>query len=245
MSNTLFITEGSRSEPRFLESLWKKYRSDSVEIYSYKTNIHVLISDIFNGDEIDVDLDLLQYLISRESDAHEKEKLQRRFTDIFLVFDMDTHDPRSDMGRLETMLRVFDDSADEGKLYINYPMLESFRHLKSLHDSEFKDRHVPISKFPMYKHIVGEECDTMLKDVKNYDKETFEAIINMHLKKANFILSGKYELPPVDEFESWEGADILRAQQKKIEKENSVFVLNTSLFNVVDYRPSDFLKKNS
>jgi len=243
MSNTLFITEGSRTEPKFLENIWKKYRKDSVEIYSYKTNIHVLIGEIFHGDQIDEDLDLLQYLISREKDISEKKKLQRRFTDIFLVFDMDMHDQRADMGRLGTMLRVFNDSADDGKLYVNYPMLESYRHLKSLDDKEFKERAVEVSRFPEYKCIVGMECCNNLKNIDDYDLRTFQTIILLHLKKANFILNGVYELPSVKEFESWEGADILKMQQKKMEKDGSVYVLNTSLFNVVDYRPSDFLSE--
>ena len=64
MSNTLFITEGSRAEPRFLKSLWKKFIGSDIEIYSYGTNIHVLIGQIFEGDDIDSDIDLLQHLIS-------------------------------------------------------------------------------------------------------------------------------------------------------------------------------------
>jgi hypothetical protein len=241
MSNTLFITEGSSAEPRFLENIWKKYRKDHIEIYSYKTNIHVLIGEIFHGNQIDADLDLLQHLISRENDISEKKKLQRRFTDIFLVFDMDMHDQRADIGRLETMLKVFNDSANDGKLYVNYPMLESYRHLKSLDDEEFKNRCIEVSRFPDYKYIVGKECCNSLKNVDDYDLETFQAIILLHLKKANLILKGEYELPSAREFESWEGSDILKVQQKKMEKDGSVFVLNTSLFNVVDYRPSDFL----
>ena len=244
MSNTLFITEGLRAEPRFLESLWRRYRRDGIEIYSYETNIHVLIGEIFTGDRIDEDIDLLQHLISREDDPYEKAKLQRQFTDVFLVFDMDMHDERADMDRLEKMLRFFNDSANDGKLYINYPMLESFRHLRSLDDAEFKDRHVAVSSFPDYKRIVGNECHASLRNVKEYSLETFNMLIDMHLRKANYILNGKFELPSADEFISWEGTDILREQGRKMKEDGSVFVLNTSLFNVVDYRPGDFLKKN-
>jgi hypothetical protein len=141
------------------------------------------------------------------------------------------------------MLKTFNDSADEGKLYINYPMMESYRHLRSLDDEEFKDRCVAVSLFPDYKYIVGRECHEKLKNINNYDVNTFHTIISLHLKKANYILNSRYELPSIEEFESWEGADILGKQRKRMEEDNSVFVLNTSLFNVVDYRPSDFLKK--
>ena len=244
MSNALFITEGSRAEPRFLESLWKKYRKDGIEIYSYETNIHVLIGEIFNGDNIDEDLDLLQHLLSREQDPAEKEKLQRKFTDIFLVFDMDMHDERASIPRLEKMLKFFNDSANDGKLYINYPMLESFRHLKTMDDPDFKDRCIAVSQFSDYKRIVGNECHIPLRDVRNYTLETFQILIAMHLKKANYILNGRFELPSVEEFESWEGIDILKEQKKRMDDDGYVFVLNTSLFNVVDYSPRRFLEKN-
>jgi len=52
-------------------------------------------------------------------------------------------------------------------------------------------------------------------------------------------------LPSVEEFNSWEGADILEMQRRKMNADRSVFVLNTSIFNVVDYRPSDFLEKKT
>ncbi|MDR1954911.1 MAG: hypothetical protein LBP82_03040 [Candidatus Methanoplasma sp.] len=214
-----------------------------MEIYPYKTNIHVLTGELFDGDHIDENIDLLQHLISRENDPDEKKKLRSRFTDIFLVFDMDIQDKRADIIKLEAMLRFFDDPADNGKLYINYPMLESYRHLRSLDDEAFKDRCVAVPQLCEYKKIVGMECCNELKDVNRYEKETFRKIIILHLKKANFLLNGEFELPSFEEFESWEGADILRMQHNKIKKDNSVFVLNTSLFNVVDYRPSDFLIK--
>ncbi|MDR0334803.1 MAG: hypothetical protein LBH69_02820 [Methanomassiliicoccaceae archaeon] len=242
MSNALFITEGSRAEPRFLESLWRRYRKDGIEIYSYKTNIHVLMGEIFDGDDIDEDLDLLHHLLSRENDPQEKEKLQRRFTDIFLVFDMDMHDERASIFRLEKMLKFFNDSANDGKLYINYPMLESFRHLRSMDDPDFKERCAAVSQFSDYKRIVGNECHIPLRDVKSYSSEIFEALIAMHLKKANYILNGKFELPSVEEFGSWEGIDILKEQDRRMKEDGYVFVLNTSLFSVVDYCPGRFLE---
>jgi len=245
MSNTLFITEGEKTEPQFIKNIWKSFRKDSVEIYSYKTNIHVLINEIFDGDQLDEDIDLLQHLISKEKDKAEREKLQRKFTDIFLIFDMDMHDSRAEIRRLETMLKVFNDSANGGKLCINYPMMESYKHLKSLKDEEFKDRCVAVSLFSDYKQIVDRECHKELKNVKEYDAETFTAITHAHLKKGNYVLGNEYELPSVEEFESWEGADILKMQWRRMNSDKSVFVLNTSIFNVVDYRPSDFLVKKT
>jgi len=161
-----------------------------------------------------------------------------------MVFDMDMHDPKADISKLEKMLRFFNDSTDRGKLYINYPMMESYRHLTSLNDRNFKDRRVSISQFPDYKAIVEKEGHKGLKDLRRCDKATFRPMIDMHLKKSNRILSGTYALPSSEKFLSWEGADILKKQQKSMDEDGSLFVLNTSLFNVVDYRPGDFLRND-
>ncbi|MCL2510161.1 MAG: hypothetical protein FWF07_03685, partial [Methanomassiliicoccaceae archaeon] len=207
----------------------------SVEIYSYRTNIHVLIGELFNGNQLDEDIDLLQHLISRENDKTEKEKLQRRFTDVFLIFDMDMHDERADTGRLETMLKVFNDSANNGKLYINYPMMESYRHLRSLNDEEFKDRCVAVSLFSDYKQIVDKECHKGLKNVNEYNVDIFRVITHAHLKKGNYVLGREYVLPSVEEFNSWEGADILEMQRRKMNADRSVFVLNLGFDTYAHY----------
>ena len=48
---------------------------------------------------------------------------------------------------------------DMGKLYINYPMIESYQHFKSIPDCEFEDRKVPVSLQPgkRYKELVKRE----------------------------------------------------------------------------------------
>lgn len=239
MSNALFITEGLRPEKQFFEGLWKTFGRE-VEIFPYKANIHSLIKYLFVEDRIDENIDPVQYLISIEKDPYIREKLNKKFTDVFLVFDMDMHHSGSDINKLEAMLKFFCDPADEGKLYINYPMMESYRHFTSFNDDEFKGRTGKCS--PEYKETVGNECCNELKDVKKYNEEIFRMMIGSHLKKANYILNGAYMLPSKDEFLRWDGADILKIQYKKFQSDGSVYVLNTSIFNAVDYRPSDFLE---
>lgn len=81
------------------------------------------------------------------------------FTNIFLVFDYERHDPKFSEKKILNMQKKFSDTTDMGKLYINYPMIESYQHLKSLPDEGYKDRKVPVSLQPgkMYKKLVSNE----------------------------------------------------------------------------------------
>lgn len=57
------------------------------------------------------------------------------------------------------MQHCFEDSTDMGKLYLNYPMIESYLHLKSMPDGEYINRKIPVSLQPgdRYKCLVKSE----------------------------------------------------------------------------------------
>ena len=54
-----------------------------------------------------------------------------------MIFDFDPQDNRYDEKKLAHMLQFFSDSTQMGRLYINYPMVESFYHFRSLEDESF------------------------------------------------------------------------------------------------------------
>ena len=57
------------------------------------------------------------------------------------------------------MQHCFADLTDMGKLYLNYPMIESYLHLKSIPDEEYINRKIPVSLQPgdKYKGVVKSE----------------------------------------------------------------------------------------
>ena len=57
------------------------------------------------------------------------------------------------------MQHCFADSTDMGKLYLNYPMIESYLHLKSIPDEEYMNRKISVSLQPgdKYKGLVKSE----------------------------------------------------------------------------------------
>lgn len=233
----LFIVEGEKAEPRFLGKLYRSFVGDKdSEFYVYNTNLHVLISSLFEDGDLDDDLDLLRALRERDPD---NDVLYGRYTDVYLVFDMDPHDERFDPESIRKMLNHFDDSADNGKLFLNYPMLESFRHLRSLDDEGFVEREIHISDVPGYKEIVDRECCPQLKQLNSYDRGTFCAIIARNLEKAGVLVDGRKEIS-IKDYLSWGNTDIFDVQCEELRTKGMLYVLNTSVFIVVDYNPSEF-----
>ncbi len=236
----LFIVEGEKAEPRFLGKLYKSFvgNRDS-KFHVYSTNLHVLVSSLFTNGDLDEDLDLLRVLRERDPDD---EILYGRYTDVYLVFDMDPHDKGFNPERIRKMLNHFDDSSDNGKLFINYPMLESFRHLRSLDDEEYVERKISISDVPEYKRIVDMECLPQLKQLNTYDEKIFSAIIARNLEKAGVLLDGRKEIS-MDDYLSWGNTDLFDVQCEELCARGLLYVLNTSVFIVVDYNPSVFFSR--
>ena len=55
------------------------------------------------------------------------------------------------------MQHFFKDSTDMEKLYLNYPLIESYLHLKSIPDEEYIHRKIPVSIQSENKYIVKSE----------------------------------------------------------------------------------------
>ena len=106
-------------------------------------------------DEMDVDL---PFVISKKEHP-ETIYYRNDFTNIILVFDYERHDPVFSEEKILEMQHCFEDSTDMGKLYLNYPMIESYLHLKSVPDEEYINRKIPVSLQPgdRYKGMVKSE----------------------------------------------------------------------------------------
>ena len=241
--NILFVVEGERDEPRFLNSLVRALHSDAeYEIFTYGTNLHKLLDGMFECGDIDEDLDFLGYLKSI-SDGIDREMLDRRFSDIYLLFDMDPQDPKYDPDKVAKATDYFDDSTDNGKLYINYPMLESYRHVRSLDDLSYLDCLVNTDDIKSYKRIVNEEGIPVLSQLSKMNKDIWVRLIELNLRKTDLILGFGKEVPDYDTYiTEFIQRNILERQLDVMDTENYLYVLNTSLFMMVDYNPGEFLR---
>lgn len=72
--------------------------------------------------------------------------------------DYERHDPNFTETKIMSMQQTFTDSTDMGMLYINYPMIESYQHMKNLPDSDYINRTVSasINAGAIYKNTVRE-----------------------------------------------------------------------------------------
>ena len=167
--------------------------------------------------------------------------MSEKYTDVFLIFDFE---PQHDSPHFETirrMLNYFQDSTSQGQLFINYPMMQSYKHFSALPDPLFYDTKATITDWGHYKQIVGSV--SAYTDTTHYTYPIFVSLTAHHMKKANYILTGLYSLPSLDEYCSWNLTDIFEKQLVYKNRDSFVYVLNTCIFVLADYQPTSFFRQ--
>ena len=137
----LVIVEGSKTDYNLMTHLLNVYGiSQDHNIVAYDTNIYSLYNVVFATDDPD-SIDILQSLKEHEKDSKKKRIFNQRYTDILLIFDFDPQDPNFSPQKILEMVNFFVESSDMGKLYLNYPMVEAFYHMKSIPDDDYKTKY--------------------------------------------------------------------------------------------------------
>ena len=158
----LLIVEGNHEKNELFSLIFKCFPEiniDMEDVWIYGTNIYMLYEDIVKEYETDwneQDVDL-PYVISKKKDR-DNIQYKNDFTNIILVFDYEHHDPNFDEDKISKMQKYFADSADVGKLYINYPMIESYQHFTSIPDNNFENSRISVTLQP------GAQYKSMVKD---------------------------------------------------------------------------------
>ena len=163
----LFVFEGETTEPLLFSTMkhlfLPKERNDI--ICTYKSNIYSLYNRMsangyFDDSRTDVSLiPLLQEQLKQNGDVnHPLLKITNwdEISEIFLFFDYDCQNKEKDKSysltennkRIEKMLSFFNNETEAGKLYINYPMVESIRYTKKLPDLSFNTYTIALSDCP-------------------------------------------------------------------------------------------------
>ena len=238
----LLIVEGEADEVRFFKSLFHNcFRSADYQFFSYKTTIHVLAQELYLNypkfEEEDIDIRLV--LASLEKDDSKKRLLLDKYTDVFLVFDLDPQHYPTHYDTVRRMLAFFCDSTMQGKLYINYPMMQSYKHFAKLPDPQFHLLTVNRSEIKEYKKLVGSVSG--FTDLSKYDYKVFYSLAAHHLKKCNYIINGRNELPSCEEYMEYNNLQIYDYEVTLLEKEDRVSVINTCVFVLFDYAPKKAL----
>lgn len=159
----LFVVEGNDEKDKLLKLILKVFPQipiDMNNIIIYETNIYSLYHEIameYGHDWIEKDIDIA-FLVSKKINSNQQ-KYKKQFTNIFLVFDYERHDPEFSEIKIKRLQEYFIDAADMGMLYINYPTIESYMHLKNLPDNEYLTRSIPVTLQPgsQYKNLAKRE----------------------------------------------------------------------------------------
>lgn len=238
-SKILVLVEGKKTDYQLMKRIFRLYGiSDSHEVISYNTNIYVLYNEMFrDGDP--ASLDILQILKERERDPEKKKLFDRRYSDILLIFDLDPQDPAFSAYKILEMASFFVESSDMGKLYLSYPMVEAFYHMKSIPDEDYNGYTASLEELRSHKYK-----ERVTRENRNHSyakfaatKEECSTVIGQNIDKAWIISEAERLADGISQIVP-DPADILKAQLKNLEEHQLVSVLCTCVFYLVDYNPA-------
>lgn len=224
----LVVTEGIKDEPQVFKKLSEIFGlSSNIEIVSYGTNIHQLIYALekeSNLEDVDIQLLLREIERKRSKSPDEIQKLNDNYTDKIFIFDLDAHDSGYDSSKLFRLLEAMNDSTgDLGKLFINYPMWESYY----FSNTDTDQLHFPAnSRKGQFKELAHKREEWKLYNKNLLDDGRYKSLVNVQAKKYEIILGREYD--------GESGIDLYQHQTVDISK-NQIAIINSSVLFFIDY----------
>lgn len=195
----LFVFEGANREPTLFKTLEYLYFSQNkqIRICSYKNNIYDLYKRMTETDEPEDIITILKKKLIADKDNPLKEIRRRSdFSQIYLFFDYDNHNNKEQEvsdAQIQEMLNFFnDESSDFGKLFINYPMVESIYYAKN--ELPDKDYHTYTSPILLGKKNHQLKIPASQERIE-FVRKNWEFLQEMNVKKANFICTENNDFP--------------------------------------------------
>lgn len=243
----LIVVEGDRAENDLFSCLFDRFGIQA-EIVVASNNLYSLYNKMKSYHfECDVK-DAVKELMPPDKD---RSLLDQKFAYTYLVFDSDLqHKQPNQRGldipieklvevnfnMLEEMAEYFTDETDPsiGRLYINYPMMESYRYCDSFSDESYLDSIIEIDKMTKFKSLASQKKLAGFQ-IQRYTKDNFLDLIRLNIRKLG-ILFDKTSILPYPEYQFLSNQDtIAKKQHKSANSCQSLSILNTSLMIIVDY----------
>ncbi len=245
----LLILEGA-NESDFFESLLDRFGLQA-EMCVVGTNLYSLY-DRCKAYKFECDIrDVLREIVPDEKICETLH--QENFTYTYLVFDADLHHKISEyrktdisikklleenFPKLIEMAKYFTDETDPsvGRLYINYPMLESFRYCDYFDEDGYPADSISIHDMHKFKQLASQK-KLAGRPVTKYTKDNFSGLIHMNLRRLKSVSGDCFEDFP----DYLLYRDISRTQRiasnqfEKIKSSEELYILNTSIFMLLDY----------
>jgi hypothetical protein len=166
---TLFIVEGHHEKNELFKLIIEIFPELSIteeNIHIFGTNIYQLYQKIQEeyGEEWDDpsnDVDLPFVLNKYDSQRFGSIGRKRNYKNIFLIFDYEAQDPNFSIYKIQQLQKYFSDVTNNGQLYINYPMVESYFDLEINNDLQFLNKY-------LNKIVTGKEYKASVKNNELY-----------------------------------------------------------------------------
>lgn len=236
----LFVVEGEVAEVVLLRKLNKiMFPENEYSIISYGSAIYELYDEMRRDNSIE----LLGLLREKKVIKKNKNDSSNRYSSIFLIFDFDPHYHKYSPEVLKEMIKFFNDDRENGKLYINYPMVESTRHLTTMPDGDFKKRIIHCDDICRYKEQVHHESS--YTEINKYNYDIVFHMICHHLAKVEYMITKKWVLPTQEDYTDLytKRLEMILEIQINHVTNNQISVLSTALFFLIDLKPISFFSR--
>jgi len=167
-------------------------------------------------EEYDGDGDIVSLLMekfkNREDNPLRNIDAAADISEVYLFFDYDFHNKNLSLDEINRqvreMLSLFDNETENGKLYIDYPMVESIRYTKMLPDSnywsytisrkdcsKFKGLSAEFSAYDSFDFILLTENREPTEEEICMAKQNWTHLKEQNVSKANFLCKGENVMP--------------------------------------------------
>lgn len=235
-SNILCIFEGEKREGQYFKTLKNVYFSDlSILVCCFGNDIYELYKELKD----DEDLDLIEILRESKSvpknakilDGYERDD----FNQVFLFFDVECQDEKFNKNDFLSLIDVFSEETDNGKVFISYPMIEAIRDIPSY--EEYLDHKIDVQNCTgkKYKSLSAGGIQTF-NDPRNNKVEDWDKLVKVNIEKANYIITatkGNFISNPEQKY-------IAEKQIASITEQKNIFVLSSYPLFIYHQKPSYF-----
>lgn len=259
----LFVFEG-KADKTYFEAIKRLFFPAKSETFlcTYNSNIYSLYTKLKSHDalkemlEVDT-VSVLKEILLEKGDETLKDIREDEVSEIYLFFDYDFQEDSRTLeennSRLSELLGYFTDETGRGKLYINYPMVESLRYTKELPDNNYWQYTVTrqrcqeenfkhqVHEFSFYKSnleylvltIKSADDDAKIQQKADTAKTNWLHLVTMNTSKANYICNDKNDLP--DEVNNQQGIFDSQLSKYVNTEECKVAILNAFPIFLFDY----------
>ena len=239
-----FIVEGETREPQIISNLCDihfKHSNFKVITLPAGQNIYMLWQKL---EEDDFETDIIEIL--RESSTELEETLaglnREDFSEIFLFFDYDGHhnnlsSENSTEDVMNKMLANFDNETENGKLYINYPMVEALRDFEPGVCGNGNNCYCELSQSGCYKDLSAD--GKKHTDFRKYDFPVWREVLNIFAMRVSCLFDEEGVMSYETYSDSVSPCTVYHCQKNYIRK-GKVFILSAFPEFLLDYFPVKF-----